>query len=114
VLNEGVKSVETDPTLKKESAELIKYLGALADRIGGRQVRFGYLDEANPKHAAMIANDPNLRKGEFSAFYNPRDNRIYMKKHTTGFNTMVHEVAHGIASRMLYMGREGLLKGPAQ
>jgi len=114
ILEEGAKFTPSDPALKQEAANLVKYLKALSDRIGGEDVSFTRLDENNPAHAAIIKNDPNLQKGDFSAFYEPKSNRIYMKPQTNGFNTMVHEAAHGIASRMLYMGREGLLKGPAK
>jgi len=113
VFDEASKSLPTDPEAKQHSANLIKYAGALADRMGGKDTGFTVLDSNKPAHAQVLSRS-GLREDQFDAFFDPVTNKIYIKPSTSGFNTLVHEAVHAVTSKMLYMGDQGDLKGPAQ
>jgi len=114
VIKEYSKKSEGDTQGKRESASLTSYLGALADRIGGRGVNLTILDPANEAHAAVLDRNKMNMDSDFSAFYDGATNRIYLKPTSKGGNTLIHEVAHGVTSKLLTMGENGDLSGPAQ
>lgn len=113
VLDSSAPALDTDAPAVKEAKNLITWLKATAERIGGEKVVLNIFDANDAHHLEMA---PRNEKGEldnFAAFYSPADNRIYVKRGAGQAPTLVHEVAHGILSKLLHMGSQGQLKGPA-
>jgi len=113
VLDASAPALDTDAPAVKEAKNLITWLKATAERIGGEKVILNIFDANDAHHLEMA---PRNEKGEldnFAAFYSPADNRIYVKRGAEQAPTLVHEVAHGILSKLLHMGSQGQLKGPA-
>lgn len=113
VLAATSKSLPTDPKAAQEAANLVKYVQSVADRIGGNDVKFEVLDPTNERHLSTLKAQNMKMDGDFSAFYDPKTNKIYFKQSTRGTNTMIHEAVHGITSMLIANGEAGRLKGPA-
>lgn len=114
ILQHYSKDLQTATPAAREAAAGVKYVEQLSDKLGGGDTPFEILDEHNPAHAEVLDRSKNeLAKG-FSAFYDPKTNKVYVKQSTIGGNTMLHEAVHGITSKMLYMGRNNLLDGAGQ
>lgn len=97
-----------------EAKEWIDNLSQLADRIGGRNVSFERLDKNNVDHSAVLRRNREALQGGYSAFYDPKTNKSYLTDKGLSLETMVHEVTHGVASKMLYLGRTKSLPEAAQ
>lgn len=113
VLDSSAPALDTDAPDVKEAKNLITWLKATAERIGGEKVILNIFDANDAHHLEMAPRNKKGELAEFAAFYSPADNRIYVKRGAEQSPTLLHEVAHGILSKLLHMGSEGQLKGPA-
>lgn len=96
--------------LVQQAAKLTNYLQGLMETIGGGDVKVLRFDPDNiPAHAAM-----RKEGGSFAAFYDHGTNAVYIKEGREVNTILLHEVAHGITSKMLDMGSRGQLGKVAQ
>lgn len=114
VLEHTSNAKHPTPEATTEANNLSRYLTALSDRIGGRDTTLAILDDTNPVHQEVLTRHASKLGNGYDAFYDAGTNRIYIQRGKDSSSTLLHEVAHGITSKMLMMGENGDLKGQAQ